>query len=70
MGVRGGGGGGASHLVVSSTPLEKSSTTLKNLLDHTFSALRIAIGGTSTVSACRFLGTIYLICELTFKCHG
>jgi hypothetical protein len=41
-----------------STPLEKSSTTFKNLLDHTFPAFRIAISGTSTVSACRFLETI------------
>jgi hypothetical protein len=51
-------GGCAPHLVVSSTPLEKSSPTLKNLLDHTCSAFRIAISGTSTVSACRFLATI------------
>ena len=38
--------------------LEKFSTTLKKLLDRTFSAFRIAISGTSTVSACRFLETI------------
>jgi hypothetical protein len=30
------------HLVVSSTPLQKSITTLKNLLDHIFSTFRIA----------------------------
>ena len=52
------GGGGVPDLVVFSIPLEKSSTTLNNLLDHTFSAFRIAISGTSTVSACRFLQTI------------
>ena len=34
--------GDRGHLVVSSNPLEKSNTTLKNLLDHTFSAFRIA----------------------------
>jgi hypothetical protein len=45
-------------LVYARHPLEKSSTTLKNLLDHTFSAFRIAISGTSTVSACRFLETM------------
>ena len=39
-------------------PLGKSSTTLKNLLDHTFSAFRVAISGTSTVSMCRSLETI------------
>ena len=33
----GGAGGCAPHLVVSSAPLEKSSTTGKYLLDHTFS---------------------------------
>jgi hypothetical protein len=45
---------GANHI-----PLEKSSTTLKNLLGHTFSAFRIAISGTgSAVNACRFLETI------------
>jgi hypothetical protein len=37
------GGGVHPPLVVSSIPLEKSGTTLKNLLDHTFSAFRIAI---------------------------
>ena len=46
---------------------KESSTTLKKLLDHTFSAFRIAISGTSTVSACRFLETIQLICEFTRK---
>ena len=34
--------GDRGHLVVSSNTLEKSNTTLKNLLDHTFSAFRIA----------------------------
>jgi hypothetical protein len=47
----GGGGGGVPHLVV-------SSTTLKKLLDHTFSTFRITISETSTLSACRFLETI------------
>jgi hypothetical protein len=40
------------------TSLEKSTTTLKYLLDHTFSAFRIAISETSTVSPCRFRETI------------
>jgi hypothetical protein len=48
------GGGARTHLSVSSTPLETSNTTLKNLLDHTFSPFRIAIGGTCTVSAADF----------------
>ena len=44
--------GFSPHLVV-------PSITLKNLLDHTFSDYRIAISGTSTVSASRFLETTY-----------
>jgi large subunit ribosomal protein L15e len=53
-----GAGGCTPHLVVSSIPVEKSSTTLQNLCYHTFSALQIAISGTSTVrvffvSTCR-----------------
>jgi hypothetical protein len=39
-------------------PLEKSSTTLKILLDQTFSTFQITISGTFTVSVCRFLETI------------
>jgi hypothetical protein len=66
--VRGRGGGmRALRLVMSSTRLEKSSTTLKNLHDDTFSAFRIAISGTFTVSACRFLETIYLICAWAYQ---
>jgi hypothetical protein len=47
------GWGAKTYLVVSSTPspplpLDKSSITLKHLLDHTLSAFRIAIRGTST----------------------
>ena len=52
--------GCAPHLVVSSSPpppLEKSSNRSENLLDHTFSAFRIVISGTSTVSAWRFIET-------------
>jgi hypothetical protein len=48
--------GYASHLVLSCTPVGKSSTPAeKDLLVHTFSGFRMAIRGTSTVSECRFL---------------
>ena len=48
--------GYAPHLVLSCTPVEKSSTPAeKDLLVHTFSGFRIVIRGTSTVSGCRFL---------------
>jgi hypothetical protein len=43
---RGGAGGCSPHLVVSNTPPRHHP---KNLLDHTCSAFRIAISGTSTV---------------------
>jgi hypothetical protein len=40
----------------------------ENLLDHTsVYAFRIAISTTFAISACRFLETIQLICELTRK---
>jgi hypothetical protein len=43
--------GYAPHLVLSCTPVEKSSTPAeKDLLVHTFSGFPIAIRGTSTVS--------------------
>ena len=60
-GLPGGGGGSgplgyASHLVLSCTPVEKSSTPAeKDLPVHSFSGFRIVIRGTSTVSECRFL---------------
>jgi hypothetical protein len=44
------------HLVLSCTPVEKSSTAVeKDLLLHTFSGFPIAIRGTSTVSKFKFL---------------
>ena len=53
--------GCAPYLVVSSTtpppppPPREFQHHPKNLFDHTFSAFRKAISGTSTVSACRIL---------------
>ena len=48
--------GYAPHLVLSCTPVEKSSTPAeKYLLVHSFSGFPIVIRGTSTVSECRFL---------------